>query len=470
MKKILIVLGLFVLLGTGGGAYWMWGRPHLQLFPKLPDPALKTALIEPALLQADVEALYQGVLSRHPLLDNPGTRERLRPLVDAAKAEITEPMTRVQFFRVVGRLNHHFKDGHAFLIWPYQEYTDLKDAGRLSFPFRVQVREGQLFIKGGYTLGETRIAPGTRIVTLNNLPAADIIETLQQVTGGETQGLREQMAADRFPPMLWAVYGFIDTFNLFIEDGQGRREIQVNPSRRPEPEETQSLADYRYEELPDRVGLLTLVSFDTNPGDFEDFIDTTFAELRARGIRSLIIDIRENTGGNTDTVTYLSRHLAHKKFRLISHMTERLNQDNRGLFGYRGKAGTFLKKDWNDWETPKPEDVRFTGDVYLLVGPISYSSSIVFATTLKDNDFAVLIGQTTGGNANQTGQGNLFNLPHSQLRAFVATRLLVRPNGDQSVGGLVPHHPVARDAAGLADGRDPEREKALALIAARAAL
>jgi C-terminal processing protease CtpA/Prc len=80
--------------------------------------------------------------------------------------------------------------------------------------------------------------------------------------------------------------------------------------------------------------------------------------------------------------------------------------------------------------------------VYLLTGSVSYSAAIVFATTLKDNDFATLVGQPTQGFANQSGQGNLFNLPHSELRAYITTRLLVRPSGELTQQGVQPHYEV----------------------------
>ena len=159
-------------------------------------------------------------------------------------------------------------------------------------------------------------------------------------------------------------------------------------------------------------------------------------------------------GGNTDTVAYLSRYLADEPFRLVSSMKEKLNEDNRGWFNYKGEVGDILSKDWNDYEQPMKPGTRFEGDVYLLTSAVSYSSAIVLATTLKDNDFATLVGETTGGFANQTAQGNLFNLPNSELRAYIATRLLVRPSGDTSRTGVVPHYEAVTTEEDIAQEKD----------------
>jgi len=99
-----------------------------------------------------------------------------------------------------------------------------------------------------------------------------------------------------------------------------------------------------------------------------------------------------------------------------------------------------------------------------LISPITYSSGIVFATTLKDNGFAILIGQQTGGNANQTAQGNLFNLPNSQLRAYIITRMLVRPSGTTTSGGVKPDHEIIPTASTVSTENDEEVVKAIELI------
>ena len=178
----------------------------------------------------------------------------------------------------------------------------------------------------------------------------------------------------------------------------------------------------------------------------------------------MIIDIRDNPGGNTDTVTYLASYLANKPFRLVSSLQEKLNKDNRGWFGYKGDVGEITTQEWTDWENATSSPNRFDGKSFLLVGPISYSAAIVFATTLQDNQFATLIGETTGGFANQSAQGNLFNLPNSQLRAYITTRLLIRPNGNKARTHVVPEYIVETTSKNLANERDRAIEKALSLI------
>jgi len=123
-----------------------------------------------------------------------------------------------------------------------------------------------------------------------------------------------------------------------------------------------------------------------------------------------------------------------------------------------------LNQQWDDWVSPQSDEYGYKGESFLLINAVSYSTAIVFATTLKDNQLATLIGQATGGFANQTAQGNLYNLPNSELRAYVPTKILLRPNGDDTVKGVQPHVATKHSQKDLIMNTDTEIQAALAII------
>ncbi len=434
--------------------------------PDLKDPTVVNKQLTVKEMHQDIDFLIEGALTRHPDLSAYADLEVLTQAAQKVKKEITKPMIRTEFYRYIGKLNHLFNDGHSFLIWPYNEWQSIKEQGELRFPFDVVISiSGDIIINKTYTNANNTLLAGTTISKINGVASKDLISSLQQYVGGETQLLREQVAAERFSVGLWAVYGFINQFELeinldnktstlLVSTGQHWEQNKVDVTDKP----------YYYKVMKPGVGYLYLDHFDVDPDTFEDFIDETFSKVKQEKISSLIIDIRNNPGGNTDTVTYLSRHIADKPFRLISSVREKLNQDNRGWFDYKGAAGEIISKEWTDMEEPIGNGNRFTGDTYLLVGAVSYSSAIVLATTLKDNQFATLVGEVTGGYANQTAQGNLFNLPNSQLRAYIATRSLVRPNGSLTRQGVIPHHIAYNSSDDIKAQRDVGIERIFSLI------
>ncbi len=446
--KAILFLTVFILSGCA--------QSHLEIFPELDDPSLVSQKIPVTALHQDIDAYVAGVRARHPDFKGYADEQALQQRVQALKEQIDRPLTRVEFFRYVGQLSHLFNDGHSFLIWPYQEYAAAVEAGQQPFPFAVKEQNGALYLAQGYELAAANdsqsLPAGSQIMAINGVPAEQIIAAGQQYVGGETRRLRDAFVAARFPQILWAVFGMLGEFELELQHEQQLVTAKVNSGQQWHALTPQAVnEDLELQMLTQNLAYLRVGSFDVNPDQFADDIEAYFATLKQQGTRSLIIDIRDNTGGNTDTATELASYLAAEPFKLVSHVTERLNEDNRGWFGYKGSAGDMVRTAWSDEVSPKSDAKRFAGDVYVLIGPVTYSAAIVFATTVQDNQMGKLVGEPTGGYANQTAQGNLFNLPHSQLRAYVATRLLVRPNGATEVTSVVPDVIVQPDMASGSD-------------------
>lgn len=442
-------------------------KPHLEIFPPLSDASLSTTELTVEQMHEDIDAFYTGVSERHPDLDRYAEAAELDRAVAELKAQITQPMNRTGFYQVVGQLSHTFNDGHSFLIWPYQELNLLQQEGSKPFPFAVEINAEGMFLKHSYIQNGRTLPSGSQLLAINGLPVDEIIDTSQRFVGGETRLLRENVVAYRLGTLLWSVFGYIDDFEVIL-DRQGTREtvaVQRSDNWQIDPVgDSQRKEQFFFEQRSPGLGYLYIGHFDVDPNWFEEFVDESFTTIRSEGIHTLIIDIRDNPGGNTDSAGYLASYLADEPFLMVSEVREKLNSDNRGLFGYRGKTGETLIDPWNDYLDPKKPGTRFDGEVFLLISPISYSAAIVFATTLKDYQMATLVGQTTGGFANQTAQGNLFNLPHSELRAYVPTRLLLRPSGNTEVHGVRPDIVTRQAQEDLLAGEDTEIKTVMSMI------
>ncbi|PHS13280.1 MAG: peptidase S41 [Kangiella sp.] len=472
--QLLFTISLCLFLSNCNNSY-------LDIFPDLDDPALMERTIAPELLKQDIQAFYQGALDRHPNLDSYANKKELESAVKELQAKISEPMSRLEFYKIVGQLTHYFNDGHSMLIWPYQEYENAKAEGGKPFPFEVKITpQKSVIIDNSYSFQSKKVTieipAGSEITAINGISMVVMLETMQRYVGGESQYLREQFLANRFSLYLWSVFSLMNNFEIELSFEQVTNNISIDALQHWEKQESKNNdnevndhkntleKDFYFKKLKQNVGYLYIGHFDVDIDWFEKFIDNTFEVIKKNNYESLIIDIRDNTGGNTVTATYLASYLATKKFKMISKMTEKLNVDNRGFLNYKGQVGELLESEWDDWVAPVDSDNIYTGQTYLLISPITYSAGIVFATSLKDNKMATLIGRQTGGNANQTAQGNLFNLPNSQLRAYITTRMLVRPSGAATSGGVKPDFEVIPTVTTISAEKDIEIEKALELI------
>ena len=81
----------------------------------------------------------------------------------------------------------------------------------------------------------------------------------------------------------------------------------------------------------------------------------------------------------------------------------------------------------------------------MLVSEKTYSQAIVFAVTIQDYDIGTIVGETTGGHANQTGQVQMRALKNTGLVVACPIYIIYRPSGDEKAGGLQPDLSIPND-------------------------
>ncbi len=81
----------------------------------------------------------------------------------------------------------------------------------------------------------------------------------------------------------------------------------------------------------------------------------------------------------------------------------------------------------------------YKGKVTVVIGPATFSSAMNFATLIKDNRMARLIGQTPiNGHPTSIGEMYYTNLPHTQLFVRFGVKEHIRPAGKVSDNNLQP--------------------------------
>jgi C-terminal processing protease CtpA/Prc len=103
------------------------------------------------------------------------------------------------------------------------------------------------------------------------------------------------------------------------------------------------------------------------------------------------------------------------------------------------------------------------GGVYALIGPRTFSSALLNAEKLKLVAGAVLVGSPTGGSPNHFGEVRHFTLPHSGLKVFYSTKRFGLPPGADAPDTLQPDVVVATSSTAYFAGQDPVLEAALSV-------
>lgn len=164
---------------------------------------------------------------------------------------------------------------------------------------------------------------------------------------------------------------------------------------------------------------------------------------RYRNTRGLVLDLRENGGGNIGNVTALMQYF-------IEAPT---------------LVGTFITRngpDHNDFGPPQnfsvapSESIRYTGQVAVLIDRGSYSATTMFAVATKAFDHIILVGDTTGGGG---GLPNGGQLPNGWMHRFSVSQLLDLAGNSYAEDGVPPEVTAFFDWTDLT--RDEVLERAI---------
>lgn len=163
------------------------------------------------------------------------------------------------------------------------------------------------------------------------------------------------------------------------------------------------------------VAILTLKSCDYN----DEYINTLkemFQQVKLKGINNVAVDLRDNGGGSSMVANEFIKYL---------------DTDSFGGGSLKWRHGFIvLNVKPQDINNKKYNDLTFDGNVYILTNANSFSSSMLFAQYIKDNNLGKIVGEAPGNDPNGYGEIASLLLPNSKLYMSVSTKRFYRVNQD----------------------------------------
>lgn len=430
--------------------------------------------IAPEAIRADFADLYRLLSESHYDLDARAPRAGYDRLFARMRDEIRGPMSRAgaaaffQRFMAFGRVAHARIDAAGA---PYAAY---REGGGRAFPLAIRMNGGRLFVVGNGS-GFDSIAVGDEIVALNGMTVAQWLDTARRQISADTPYMLGAMLEWALPQILWSALGPVDHFELRL-----RRPGRVFSVSAPARSRTEMMA--ALEDQPARLELSwqgrearmldhdiaylrpgPSYNVDGGPENIYDnsaykaFIDQAFERFLAADATALIVDLRDNPGGDNSFSDHLIAWFANRPFRFNSRFRIRVSEATRESNRKRIDAaandptgiGTQLAAayaraadgDIIDFPTPEMQPhqgARFSGRVYALVNRHSYSNTVTMASIVQDYGFGRILGEETSDLATTYGAMESFRLPHTGIDVGYPKAHIVRPNGDLSPRGVVP--------------------------------
>jgi hypothetical protein len=479
-------LALFF-LGLAPGALSV---PAEQAQMSAPDPSSESPdkELSPAALKEDFERLRFSLEEAHAGLYRYVPKSEMDKHFEDLEGRLAGPLRVSQFYSGVLKLIAAIRDGHTSVMAP-----ESLSAWFRQKPIRPPVSlyfEGRRIRVLKDVSGRKPSAVGCDVLAVNGRPIAEVTSALLRYLPGDgySDGRRRAnlQNPDVFGGLLALEYGETEkyVFRLRAADGKERDheaaglsleelEKKMGPLRPPLPTPLLSL---RFE---GEVAVLTVRTFGgrtlSSAGfSYPDFLAQSFRTLQERKTESLIIDVRDNSGGSDEFGQMLYAHLARGPFQYYDRL--QMNKEKYEFVRWTGarytgppsgsvrrdEKGRLVMTDHPNLGLKQPREPVFGGRVFVLENGRSFSAAGEFMTAVYANKRGVFIGEESGAGitGNTSGLMIALKLPNSGIVISIPMigYYLAGEHGPHPERGILPDHEVIPTVEDILAGRDPVME------------
>ncbi len=414
-----------------------------------PNPQLMEVAASGKLSKAqavfDIDALVYGLSQVHPDIFSVCRQDDFFRAVNKAKASLPDSVTKMQLYQAAAPVVAMIGDGHTNLNFPFNSVFT-KELKR--FPVFVDVLTDRSLT---CTASLDSIIPrGAKVLSINKVSADSLISSMMPYVSGERPHFRIARINTMFQALLLMLYP-ADSYTVEYRPAGAKKALShVFPAATWE--EINKRCDFsrsgkKYErysfqiDSDNNVAVMDFREFSDVRG-MEQFADSMFTELRNRGIGNLIIDIRNNGGGNSAVGDVLLRYFSPEPFVQMDKALIRVTPLTARLMGNAdiGPRFVFHEKDSAEFIHPRSlEDGFYTGRVYLLTSNKTFSSAGSFAWTFKECGMGKVVGEETGGMNVCYGDILSYRLPVSKITATISFKRFWQLRADENdIHGTMP--------------------------------
>lgn len=214
----------------------------------------------------------------------------------------------------------------------------------------------------------------------------------------------------------------------------------------------------KFDSLPGNIGLLRIPSFQSNNFDVQAFGD--LFEQKIVPTDGLIIDIRDNTGGNSQVGQIIMMLLATDTIPQASWETPKY-EAAYASWGKKWGCETVASDSIVPFCISHPNDMpKYDKPIILLVNGSTFSAAENFAVLFKNAKRGKIIGTPTGGS---TGNSIFIDLGWG-YKGRICTRHEKLADGTEFIGVGIQPDVVVEETESVIFGKDNVIEEALKII------
>ncbi|HTE12750.1 MAG TPA: S41 family peptidase [Chitinophagaceae bacterium] len=444
-------------------------------------------------LQQDFTVFRTVLEKAHPGLYTYTDKQEMDACFDSIYKTLVIPVDMRAFHQKLSFIIDQIGCSHTNLYLPKTYYDTILRRSNF-FPVPVIYVDGGLYINSD----TWNIPVGAHIISINGNSAEQIMKRIvdYNVPDGRNKNYNLSQGAVEFAYDYFLAYGPCINFQVeYAMPGSTKNERTNIPAVTLE----KHLSEYNYNsyynyssevgydfEVIDSVhtAVLTLRSFaygtSATFAAYKNFLINSFTLLKNEsGINNLIIDCRNNIGGEYENIFLLYRFLSKNAFKEVDSatvrfdktpytrfldpdfaMNERLSLDSmvKTEFCRLPNGNNSMKDDENNLRRPHP--MAFNGKVFIITNNNVLSAASNFVAMIKDSKRGTIVGEETGGGYNSHNGFTrlLYKLPNTGLllefSAVKVQHYLEHPQLNKY--GIEPDYPVSNTLLDIIENQDPQ--------------
>ncbi len=453
--------------------------------------------IEPEKLRADFRIARQALEEGHSGIYRYTSKEELDRLFDQAEKSLTKPMSMLEFYRVLAPVVAAIKCGHTEASLPrgiMKAYAGKNGV----LPLQVRVLEGKVYVWRDFS-GAAPSLTGMEIRSLNGVSASKIVEKMLAAASGDGDIQTSRMwriSGWAFSSQLLALAGLSAPYDVALWDSKEKREIKAHlegadlarlqeTARAQFPQDQRPKTAGQFKFLDEgMIAVMKIHGF----GGFVDaerkqtlreFYQESFEAMNRKGTKTLVLDLRNNGGGEDELGKLLLSYLLDEPFKYYDDLV--INAREFTFKKYtklptvaedaveRLTNGTYRLLKHPNLGLQQPSKPTFAGKVLILINGGCFSTTAEFLSQVHCHKRATFIGEESGGGyyGNTSGPVPALTLPNTKLIVYVplVTYHMAVSGYQAAAHGVVPDHPIRYTIEEVLEGTD--KELALALELAR---
>ncbi len=377
--------------------------------------------------------------------------------VEAQFVKIDKPMSLAEFYRIVSPVLTKIGCGHSSL-WLPKGYW--KNASAKLMPLRLVFLDGKAYAWRFYREVEG-IPEGIEILSINGKPIPEILDALKaNISADGHMDSRKLYKINQAPSFFYGLqFGYLKKFRFVYrlsDQGEPQSFVCDSVDLKTVEDAKAELNTTEFNPLDFTLDLEILEQSDTavltirsfvyyeNPEKFNDFIDEAFAKIDKLEIKNLLLDLRNNGGGNPFCTSHLFSCLIPEP---LPYFAEE--------YGKYARLASPIP----------PAEKAFNGRLIVLINGGCFSSTPHLCALLKYHKIGTFVGTEAGGTYTCNGAAREIKLSHTGFIAVVNRRSFAAAvDGFPNDRGILPDHFVMPRIEDLVQGRDAQKEYALQLI------